>query len=253
MREMEPDNVHLFIKISGLVLGNPAIKGKLTRYLSSYLSKFHDHECHVIIGGGNRVDAFRKWYAENPRKLHEIWKEKGERDTDTNTIAHWLAIEAMQKNVEEIKREFPQEKGIHFPPVFTILKEHPSALPVSWNVTSDSIAYWLAHNSGLKKENLFIVLLKPIDGVIATKSENGIISRRRAEVEGTIVEEITVKESRPSPKLASYPFDEYLFTLVEKYKTPVHVINFNYPERVEAITDGAELNSTICTKIKYVG
>lgn len=246
---MGRDYINIFIKLSGLVMEDMPLQKKLSGYFSSYLTKFQEHELNFIIGGGGKVDSLRDRFANEPEKLHEAWRGKGKNRADVNTIAHWSAIEIMQENADILQDVFPKDARIRFPKVLNIMKEKLNALPVSWDVTSDSITYWIANNSGMKNKVPWIFLLKPVDGVLSTTPGTGIITRRSSCVEGNLVRELNVKEGVPNPTLKTFPFDVYIFTLVQKYKIPFYIVNFNNPDRIEQIINDTSTSSSIFTKI----
>jgi 5-(aminomethyl)-3-furanmethanol phosphate kinase len=101
----------------------------------------------IVPGGGRFADAVR-----------EI--ELSEDD------AHWMAIEGMNKYGRYIESfglgstdllEIPRETVVFLP--FRCTKKF-DPLPHSWNVTSDTIAAWVAGRLGLE-----MLILKSVDGI----------------------------------------------------------------------------------------
>jgi 5-(aminomethyl)-3-furanmethanol phosphate kinase len=121
----------------------------------------------IVPGGGRFADSVRKIEAS---------------DDD----AHWMAIEAMDMYGKYIKSfglgstdllEIPRETVVFLP--FRCTK-HLDPLPHSWNVTSDTIAAWVAGRLGLE-----LLILKSVDGI---RINNSIASTITEPVETDIVD-----------------------------------------------------------------
>jgi hypothetical protein len=64
-------------------------------------------------------------------------------------------------------------------------------------------------------------------------------------VRGKLVRRILVHGGRPHPSLPSYPFDEYLFGLVDEFSQPFYVVHWQHLDRVERLLEkGAAVRCT---------
>lgn len=103
----------------------------------------------IVPGGGGGAEAIRR---KNP-------------PPDT---AHWMAILAMEHfghqiastGLSPVSRLFLVEKPSVLLPYCLLRKEDP--LPHSWDITSDSIAAWVARSLDLP-----LIVLKSVDGIIS--------------------------------------------------------------------------------------
>jgi aspartokinase-like uncharacterized kinase len=133
--------IEIVIKLGGAVLGSPV---SIPRYGQTL----------VVPGGGAFAEAVRAIDAQ-----HHIGDD----------AAHWAAILAMDQYAYALAALVPQTRIVTSPeevmagdvPIlapYRWLKER-DPLPHSWDVTSDSIAAWIAHAVGAKK----LLLVKPVE------------------------------------------------------------------------------------------
>jgi aspartokinase-like uncharacterized kinase len=137
--------------------------------------------------------------------------------------AHWMAIAAMEQFGWLIaSRGIRQNSVLHCPKVSEVLLpylplRHADPLPHSWNVSSDTIAAWVAYSLGLD-----LVLLKSVDGIFS-----------RGIVQETVIQIIETEVVDPS----------FLpFVLDKKVRTKI--INGNTPERLELYLKGCPVPGT---------
>lgn len=101
-----------------------------------------------------------------------------------DTTAHWLAIKAMDLYgyyissfgicvVDPVESGF-DISGVNVILPFRLVKTYDE-LPHSWEVTSDSIAVWIAHKMGIKE----VIKLTDVDGI---------------EVNGEVLEEVRTED-----------------------------------------------------------
>lgn len=137
------------VKIGGSLLGSP----ELERWLAIF-AKFSDGNIIIVPGGGVFADAVR-----DAQKLSKI----------SDACAHRLAVLAMDQyglllaNMNpllatartqlEIDERTWQHRGIVWLPSHMVLSD--DSIPQSWDVTSDSIAAWLAQK--LNAQHLILV------------------------------------------------------------------------------------------------
>lgn len=104
-----------------------------------------------------------------------------------DTTAHWMAVEAMDlygryissfgiESIETSRFGF-DVSGVHVLLPYRLVREYDE-LPHSWEVTSDSIALWVAYRMGVKE----VIKLTDVDGVM---------------VDGRFVEEIEAENIAP--------------------------------------------------------
>jgi 5-(aminomethyl)-3-furanmethanol phosphate kinase len=107
----------------------------------------------IVPGGGKFADMVR-----------HIDREKGL----TAEAAHWMAVLAMEeyacylsdKSGVKLSASLSQEKGVHIVLPYEILKANDE-LPHSWDVTSDTIAAWIA-----LKLNSPLIKATDVDGIV---------------------------------------------------------------------------------------
>ncbi len=143
----------LVYKLGGSLLSLPDLAGRLLSLLSTRC----DSQPLLIVGGGEAADIVRRWDIQ-----YQLGEER----------AHWLALQSMMLNesfvatllpLARIVRSRAEAKSAWETGNLPILCTHdflkseeralagstaadhePTALPHNWNVTSDSIAAWVA-------------------------------------------------------------------------------------------------------------
>ncbi len=159
------------------------------------------HEKILVIPGGGKI-------AETVREMHV---------DDEN--AHWMAVAAMEINgyylaslgLNELKPESfdeikPKTVDVLLP--YILLRKNDE-LPHSWDVTSDSIAIWVAGKLKVKK----VIKITNVDGIFR---------------DNKLIEEINVKDLNFESCM-----DAYSPRLIQKFELDVFVCNGNQPERVK--------------------
>lgn len=158
------------VKVGGSLLGSP----ELERWLGLF-AKFSDGNIIIVPGGGVFADAVR-----DAQKLSKI----------SEACAHKLAVLAMDqfglllanmnpdlavaRTEMEIDERMWQHRCIVWLPSQMVLAD--DSIPKSWDVTSDSIAAWLAGK--INAQQLVLVKSdKPEGAALSLKmmSENGIV------------------------------------------------------------------------------
>ncbi|MEZ6121663.1 MAG: hypothetical protein R3C49_00650 [Planctomycetaceae bacterium] len=152
-----PGDSAWMIKCGGSLLQLPDVASRL----QSLLLRFHLRPAVVLVGGGECADLVRRW---------------DQRFSLSVQSAHDLAITAMSLNAGLLCALQPQFQLVHscsesashssdvisvLEPVSAIRRAEPIAgkLPCGWDITSDSIAAWLARAHGFSK----VLLLKSVD------------------------------------------------------------------------------------------
>jgi len=137
------------IKLGGSLLGSPELKGWL-----DVLARNGDGQIVIVPGGGILADA-----------VHESQQLSGVSDL----VAHRMAVMAMDQygillaglngnlvtaasDLEIAERGWQHKVVVWLPSAMVIADE---SIPTNWEVTSDSLAAWLAHK--LNAEHLILV------------------------------------------------------------------------------------------------
>jgi aspartokinase-like uncharacterized kinase len=185
------------------------------------------HRLLVVPGGGGFADQVR-----------EVYRRYGLDET----AAHCMALLAMDQNGYVLSRLISGSSLINdlhsacqiaesgrvaiLLPSAMVLRTDP--LPHSWQVTSDTIAAWVAHTSGC----LRLVLIKDVDGLL-TSARND-----RSPVE--LIAELTVEQ------LAKHSggVDEYLSCFLATVRLETWVVNGLRPERLSELLDSAYTTGT---------
>jgi aspartokinase-like uncharacterized kinase len=158
----------------------------------------------IVPGGGPFANAVREIRA----------------DDDTS---HWMAIAAMEQYGWYIVSHglpatdllaVPAGPAVLLP--YRCLREH-DPLPHSWDVTSDTIAAWVADTLGLD-----LLLLKSVDGISAA---------------GSLLETVTAP-------LATDVVDPAFLPFVLGKKITTSIINGKDPERVRQFLAGQQVPGT---------
>ncbi len=227
----------VFLKICGIALDSPASRESIVIGLKALAAARPDDLFYVICGGGKPVDSLREQFSSDPDHVHREWLERSGDAVSPAEAAHWLAIAIMDERAKTMQEECRGVENLVFPPVTRLLREREGHLPRSWEVTSDSITYWLAVALACDPAFPVIVLLKEVDGILKTQNPKESLPRRTLIVPGKLVRRILVHDGHPHPALPSYPFDEYLFGLVDEFQQPFYVVHWQHVERVKNILE----------------
>jgi len=175
-------------------------------------------------------------------------------------LAHWMAVYSMNYNGIELNRKYPKLECIEelekfqdakkkfciFLP-YTYLHKYDT-LPHSWDVTSDSIALYIAYKLQLNR----CFLIKDVEGIYSNSME--------------LIKKITTLqygELKKSGRLAeiglnqdnlkkSKPIDSYLLTLIDKYKISCILLNGTLQNsRIINYFKNNEMENQVYTKINF--
>jgi len=141
------------VKVGGALLG---LDDALASTLSALEQAAHTHALVIVPGGGPFADAVRAVH-----RHHSL----------SNDDAHWMAILGMEqygillasriRSAELVHRrgEIARAHARHRVPVLAPYRwiREADPLPHSWDVTSDSIAAWIASEIGAQQ----LILIKP--------------------------------------------------------------------------------------------
>ena len=148
-----------------LKLGGSLLKcTDLADRLRSLIATLRPQRILIVVGGGDAADVVRDW---------------SDRFSLSEEMAHWLAIRSLSLTRGLVKELLPECEEVETPsaaaevwdgqqrPVLLKLESYlrqaeinqPSPLPHTWDVTSDSIAAWVATQWGAEQ----LILLKSIE------------------------------------------------------------------------------------------
>lgn len=196
-------------------------KGReIIRFLSNYAEK-NAHTVIIIPGGGHFVKRI---------------KELSEQEVISDDAAHWMAVLGMHQygfyladgsGIEIVESVEELRNVVHICLLlpYTLLKADDS-LPHTWNVTSDTIAAFVANKVG---ETSFIKLTD-VDGLMDDK--------------GLLVRQIHAKAMIKNARTGCVDAELPLFLMQNEMSCTI--VNGNFTERIIAVIEGEE---TICTKI----
>ncbi|MHA1670107.1 MAG: amino acid kinase family protein [Promethearchaeota archaeon] len=228
---------YALFKIGGKILENEVnLKNSISQLYNLYDTNVLD-KIIVVPGGG----TFANFVRSLDLKLN-LGDEK----------SHWMAIHAMDFNGQKLATRYKQIEIIEeiedinkkrrvfaiFLP-FKYLKNN-DFLPHNWQVTSDSIALYLAHELNFE----CVYLIKDVDGLI--RKDYSCIK------EISTMEFKTLKKSNQLLKMDnnklnkkfSTPIDDYLPDLIDEYKLPCVILNGAEPAR---ITNFLLKNNDVCS------
>ncbi|TES94907.1 MAG: hypothetical protein E3J90_10960 [Promethearchaeota archaeon] len=205
-------------KIGGKILENSNNIESVISQLTQLYKEGIFQKIIIIPGGGS--------YANFVRKLDEELQFGDD-------LAHWMAVYSMNYNGMILNRKYPALETIEKLTTFQDAKQmfciflpysflrKDDTLPHNWDVTSDSIALYVANK--LKLSQCF--LIKNIDGIfnsdkeliksISTFKYNELKSSNQ--LDNIIDDDTNIKKSKP--------IDSHLLKLIEKYKTPCYILN----------------------------
>ncbi|MHA1697680.1 MAG: hypothetical protein ACTSWN_02445 [Promethearchaeota archaeon] len=233
------NGINVFLKISGLIIEKPTILDEL---IEDLVETSHDHDglkFKVVIGGGKKVDKLREIYKNKPGEIQKLWMEKHHKRVCLDCAAHWLAIECIDENGAVIEKRYKDVQCLEIINVSKTLKQLNADLPESWDVTSDSIIYWIANRMSTNDNRFFIILLKEVTGILEIQEcKHTSIPHRRSPVTGNLVQELKIVNGYPIPELISYPFDEFLFKLIDRYKSPIYIASYLKTGVIKRILNG---------------
>jgi len=216
--------VEAVIKVGGSLAKSLSLK-KLCKVLER-ISK--NHKYMIVPGGGEFADVVR----DLDKRFHI-----------SATISHKMAILAMDQYglflsdlmnafvTSKLRepRPFPK-KPVIFLPSRHMFEKNP--LPNSWDVTSDSIATYVACKLGVKK----LILIKDVDGIYSFDPKKNSNAK--------LIKKISAKKLLVWNKKTCV--DKFLPKILLKSKIRCYIVNGKCPERVEeALEDRLSIGTII--------
>ncbi|WNZ29629.1 MAG: hypothetical protein IAX21_01805 [Candidatus Bathyarchaeota archaeon] len=214
------------LKIGGSLSENPANLTELCHRLSDF-AKVHKM---VIVPGGAE-------FADTVRKINKKYRL-------SNEVTHKMAILAMDQyglllsdtisesyvtsDLKDVNKISKGKIPIFLP---SQVMFHEDPLENSWDVTSDSIAAYVAGELQAEK----LVLVTDVDGIFLEAPKT-----RKTK----LFETLTAKELQSWNKRTSV--DKTLPKMLQQIKMKCYVVNGNHPERIKHILENKK---TVCTQI----
>jgi aspartokinase-like uncharacterized kinase len=219
--------VDAVVKVGGSLAEEPEQLTALCGKLSELAGK-----CGLVVvpGGGRFADVVR---------------DLDKRFSLSSSIAHRMAILGMDQfgmllaqitanscvtySLDDVKQLSETEAAPIFLPSRLLFRENP--LKNSWDVTSDSIAAYVAGRLEAAK----LVLVTDVDGVLTEDPKRN--------ADAVLIERLSAEEL---VKLGRTSVDCFLGELLLESSFDCYVVNGRHPERVEAVLAGQQ---TVCTLI----
>jgi aspartokinase-like uncharacterized kinase len=215
------------IKIGGSLAEDP----ERLRALCTKLSEFAKKYAIIVVPGGGR--------------FADVVRDFDKRFTLSSEVSHRMAILGMDQFGLLLSQIIPnscatyllndarQLSEIGVVPIFLpsrlMFQEDP--LENSWNVTSDSIAAYVASRLHVAK----VLLVTDVDGIF-TKDP-------RKHADAVLIERLSAEELLKLNKRTSV--DRYLPKLLLDVQVDCYVVNGKYLERIEAILAGQQATCTL--------
>jgi 5-(aminomethyl)-3-furanmethanol phosphate kinase len=216
------------VKVGGSIASNHEKLSVLMKALSVFSKK---HPLVIVPGGGEFADAVR-----TADKRFNLSCEASHRmailgmDQFGMLLADLISNSATVRTVKDAKDALTLGKLPIFLPSNMMFLEDP--LENSWDVTSDSIALYIAHQLSASK-------------VLLCTNVNGIFTANPKTAENAEL----IKKISPNALLAMKhrtSVDKALPKLIGQWPINCYVVNGLFPERLEAILEG---KNTLCTMI----
>jgi len=206
------------LKVGGSLAEHPASLKKLCKELAIFAK---DHKILIVPGGGRFADVVRDF-----DKTYSL----------SNTVAHKMAILAMDQfglflsgiipnsyvcySLEEVRNSPSGTLPIFLPSMFIFRKD---LLEHSWDVTSDSIAAYIAGMLNAEK----LILVTDVDGIFTENPKKSLDAK--------LIAEVSAKQLLNWNKRTSV--DKTLPRILRKTKLDCYVVNGKHPERIRAVLE----------------
>jgi aspartokinase-like uncharacterized kinase len=222
--------VDAVIKIGGSLAEDPERLRALCRKMSELAKKY---ALIVVPGGG---------------KFADVTRDFDQRFALSSAVSHRMASLGMDqfglllsdivpnsrvfRQLDEAKEFFEAKTVPIFLPSHLMFQENP--LENSWDVTSDSIATYIAGRLNARK----VILVTDVDGVFTKDPKKH--------------SDATLIEKMPAEKLLGMnhrtSVDNFLPKLLSTMQIDCYVVNGKYPARIEAILAGRRTTCTVIHK-----
>jgi aspartokinase-like uncharacterized kinase len=214
------------VKIGGSLSQNPEALKALCKRLSQLGAK---HRIVVVPGGAAFADCVReldKQFSLSAKTAHQM-AILG-MDQYGLLLSELMPNCLVTDNLMETRVAANGGLVVFLPSKFMLLED---GLPNSWEVTSDSIAAYIAGKIWAER----LVLVKDVDGIFDGDP--------KLNHNGKLLDQVTVKELADLDGQSCV--DAYLPKLVTTLKLDCNIVNGLFPERVEAALEGQKTVGTI--------
>ncbi|MHA1269413.1 MAG: amino acid kinase family protein [Candidatus Helarchaeota archaeon] len=224
------------IKLGGSIVNYTVKFKELCEYLQKLISKYYFI---IIPGGGIFADNVRiidKKFNLNDYHSHYM------AILSMNLIGYLIHSQIINSKLISELEHLNYEKWLNSKnkiiPIFLPFNEliKTNSLPYSWDVSSDSIAYYLGCKLNMDK----IILIKNVDGIF-NKDPNKYQDCK-------LIEVISTNELK---KMENSCVDKYLPDLINKCKKECYLVNGMYPSRILDIIENRKTEYTIIKVKEY--
>ena len=215
------------IKVGGSLAENPELLIHLCAKLSGLAKSY---ELVVVPGGGRFADVVR-----DSDKRFNLSSEISHRMAILGMDQFGLLLAQITPNscatflLDDAKQLSATEVVPVFLPSLLMFKEDP--LENSWDVTSDSIAAYVASRLQAAK----LVLVTDVDGIFTEDPKK--------QEDATLIEQVSAEELLKLNTRTSV--DRFLPKLLLEAPVDCYVVNGQHPERLEAILAGQQATCTL--------
>ncbi len=212
------------VKVGGSLGQGPG----LVSLMETLVALGTQHDILIIPGGGLFADAIRDYdrrYGLDFRAAH--WMAILAMDQYAHLLSSLVPKTCLVRNFKDVQRA--RKKGM-LPVLLTydLLREKDD-LPNTWDLTSDSIAAWVA----IRTKSCQLVLLKSVDGVFVPGKDDVTPE--------ALLKFISIKQLNDSKIV-----DPFLASMVEKTQLDLWLVNGKHPKRIRRLFDsGATLGSRL--------
>ena len=216
------------IKVGGGISEHPEALRTLCKKLNEIAKK---HRLLIVPGGGEFADVVRgieKRFATSAYVSHKMAVLAMDQFglLLSELIPNAIAIASLEK----AKDYWKSETTPIFLPSKMMFREEP--LEASWDVTSDSIAAFVA----LRVKADIAILAKDVDGIFSSDPKRNADAKLIKEISASALSKMRVETG----------VDRYLPRLLRDKGLDCYVVNGLYPDRIMQVLDGEE---TTCTLI----
>jgi aspartokinase-like uncharacterized kinase len=211
--------------------GSLAMKPDKLQALCQKLLELSKHHCLIVVpGGGEFTDTVRQL----DERFH-LSRQASHRmailgmDQYGLLLADLMADAVVVNKLGEAEKALEQGKLVIFTPSSLLFSD--DSIENSWDVTSDSIALYIAHQIHADR----VLLITDVDGVYTDDPKQ----YRNAKL---------IKNITPNALLAFHErtsVDKALPQLLLKWRINCYVVNGLFPERIEAVLDGQKPLGTL--------
>ncbi len=204
---------------------------KLKRLCTKLSEASKEHKLILVPGGGEFADVVRK-----VDKRFKLSAEASHRMAVLGMDQYGFLLSDLTKDacivsqLANVQKILNMNKLPIFLPSNHMINNDP--LENSWDVTSDSIAAYIASQLCIRK----VILVTDVDGVYLCDPKKYLDAK--------LIEQISIKQLETMHERTCV--DKFLLSLLSQSEIQCIVVNGCYPARIEAILEGKK---TICTLI----